>query len=102
MRAAVVGNRDGPGIDRSTIQRGLGNAAAASFGIGDQNLEASGADSPRDRVVGPRRWNAGIDLEDGSTAAQSKNALQAGAIHPSGRAGVPGPAGASGVETVRV
>jgi hypothetical protein len=31
VRAAVVANRDGAGIGRSTIERGLGDAAAPSF-----------------------------------------------------------------------
>jgi len=50
-----------------------------------------------DLETGPRLWNAGVKIQGTALDAKSKDALDAGALHPAGRAGIPSPATAPDV-----
>ena len=85
-----------------TVESGLSDTATASLRIGDPNLVVRGPHPPGDRVLAPRRWNTRIDGEHRAAAAQSEDALESSAIHPSRRACVPGPSASAGVKAVHV
>src|SRR6185503_2833053 len=67
-----------------------------------RDLVAAVEKLPRDRVLGPRRRDARIDDERLAAPAEAEDALEAGAIHPARRSGVPTPAPASGMRRLRV
>src|SRR5690242_7548704 len=78
-------------VDRITIQQGcwIGRCSA------DADIEPARAEVDRCLKAGPYGGKAGLDGDELTLAADTENAFDAGAIHPGGRAGVPGPTAAS-------
>src|SRR5688572_1081117 len=97
MGLPVVHDGDRVVIDFFAVEFRFQDAPPHTIRIEHLDLIGAVADLPVDRVALPGRRHAGIDREGLSTAAHADDALEAGAIEPSGRSGVPAPAAAAGV-----
>src|SRR6185503_7780097 len=99
MRRAVVGQGDSrfSSGERCTVQLYPGDSAADSTRVLDRDLVSRRAVAENVLEFPPSSRNAGFEDERSGTPAKSENPLQARTIHPSGRAGVPGPSTAPDV-----
>src|SRR5436309_13622967 len=89
VSAAVVDQWDRCGIHRRAVQGRSRDASAPTDRVRYDDLVAALEEAPGHPVLGPRRRNARIDDERGAAPPETENALEAGAIHPAGRSGVP-------------
>ncbi len=97
VRPAVVAERQRRGVHEHAVDGRRADAPALSVGVGHDDLVDRAADRPGDVVAGPGRRDARVDAEGRPAPPQAEHALDAGAIQPRGRAGVPAPPAPPGV-----
>src|SRR5262245_56446261 len=101
MRRTIAGNGDGARIDRGVVESRVGDAPTTALRVRHENLKQRRTDSPRDRVLTPRRGNTRVDFKSHPAAAQAEDAFEPRPVHPSSRPGVPCPARTGCVKAVR-
>src|SRR2546425_10854733 len=77
MRAAVIDERNGAGVDRRAVQFRLGDPSAPALRVRDGDLVKRSAKAPDDRVAGPGRRDTGGHLEGRAAAPEPEDALEA-------------------------
>src|SRR5207247_1930442 len=102
VHRAIIDERDRPGVDPGAVQNRLRDAAAPAPGILDGDLVEALPVAPPHHETIPRSGNARCDREAPAPAPEPQYGLEAEAVHPRRRAGVPGPASSADVRRVRV
>ncbi len=91
-----------PGSAGTPSSSALDTPPPRRFGVLDRDRVAGSFEAPFDGVARPRRRDARVQREGSAPARESEDPLQPDAIHPAGRAGVPGPAAAPAMRWVVV
>src|ERR1700677_1696823 len=93
MHRAVIGNAQSQGAfrDFNPVHLSEANTPTDPGRIVDRNLVLHGLTANRHLERRPAFRNAGIKMQVSASDSQSENALYAGALHPTRRAGVPRP-----------
>lgn len=82
---------------RRAVELGGGDSGHGSPRVLDGDRVFGRVVAEGDLVDGPGFRNGGVDHEPGAVEADAQDGFDAGAVHPPGGAGVPGPAAPSGV-----
>src|ERR1051326_6032727 len=84
-------------LQRFAVKHDARHTAADAVRVLDGDLVTCGVVLKGDVEARPRLWYAGVNDERGSTETKSEDPFESCPIHPSCRAGVPGPAPAADV-----
>src|ERR1700683_5167861 len=97
MGRAVVSQRDPRFLvgQRDTIELDANDAAANAGGVLHLDVVARGPGSEDDFKTRPCFWDAWVEDQRRSPQTEPEDLFETCAVHPSGRAGVPGPSAAS-------
>ncbi len=97
MVCAVVDERrqDRPALQHRAVKPGRDDAARDAVRVGHRDVVGRSATAQGRLEPGPSRRNAGVDLQAIAAHLEAQDALDPGPLHPTCRAGVPGPAAAS-------
>src|SRR5258706_1199142 len=84
------------------VQRDLRDAAGRAARVFDRELVARRVGAEGDLVARPRAGDAGVQVQRRAAETEAQDPFHARAVHPDGRAGVPGPPTAPDVPDLRV
>src|SRR5262245_14526618 len=104
MRGAVIDQRQGdaPGRDLAAVDLHARDAAGDAVRVFDAHLVARAVIAERDREARPAARDAWVDEQRGAAEAKAQEPFDPRAIHPTGGAGVPGPAAAARMGRLRI
>src|SRR5271168_5389144 len=97
MHGVVIDNGQSQGAlhDFNPVHLSEANSPTEPGGIVDHDFISRRLTANRHLERSPAFGNAGVEMQESAADAQPQNALDAGALHPTGRARVPRPAATS-------